>query len=181
MTLEELEQIAESTRAEYAKYDHEINVCMGTGCLTQHSDKLKEALGKAVQAQGKNAFVRRTGCMGLCAAGPLVLVDPEEILYQHCNATHADQLAVSLGGEPVAALQCDLREHFDQQVHVVLENSGHIDPEKIDDYIARDGYQALVKALTEMSPNDVIQQITESGLRGRGGGGYPTGLQGGTV
>ncbi len=87
----------------------------------------------------------------------------------------------SLGGEPVPELQCDLREHFDQQVHVVLENSGHIDPEKIDDYIARDGYQALVKALTEMTPNDVIQQITESGLRGRGGGGYPTGLKWGTV
>ena len=60
---------------------------------------------------------------------------------------------------------------------MVLENSGHIDPEKIDDYIARDGYQALVKALTEMTLNDVIQQITESGLRGRGGGGYPTGLE----
>jgi len=59
MTIEELEQIAESTRAEYAKFDHEINVCMGTGCLSQHSDKLKEALGKAVQAHGKNTFVRR--------------------------------------------------------------------------------------------------------------------------
>jgi bidirectional [NiFe] hydrogenase diaphorase subunit len=181
MTIEELDQIAESTRAEYANYDHEINVCMGTGCLSQHSDKLRVELTKAVAAQGKNAFIRRTGCMGLCAAGPLVLVDPEEVLYQHCNATHAESIAASLGGEPVAALQCDLREHFDQQVHVVLENSGHIDPEKIDDYIARDGYQALVKALTEMSPNDVIQQITDSGLRGRGGGGYPTGLKWGTV
>jgi NADH:ubiquinone oxidoreductase subunit E len=80
MTFEELEQIAESTRAEYAKYDHEINVCMGTGCLSQHSDQLKDALAKAVADQGKNVFVRRTGCMGLCAAGPLVLVDPEEIL-----------------------------------------------------------------------------------------------------
>ncbi len=93
----------------------------------------------------------------------------------------AEAIVDSLGGEPVAELQCDLREHFDQQVHVVLENSGHIDPEKIDDYIARDGYQALVKALTDMTPNGVIQQITESGLRGRGGGGYPTGLKWGTV
>ena len=181
MTIEELEQIAESVRAENAKFDHEINVCMGTGCLSQHSDKLKDELVKAVEASGKKAFVRRTGCMGLCAAGPLVLVDPEEILYQHVKASDAESVAASLGGEPVAALQCDLREHFDQQVHVVLENSGHIDPEKIDDYIAREGYQALVKALTEMSPNDVIQQITESGLRGRGGGGYPTGLKWGTV
>ena len=181
MTIEELEQIAESVRAENAKFDHEINVCMGTGCLSQHSDKLRDELTKAVAASGKKAFVRRTGCMGLCAAGPLVLVDPEEVLYQHVKASDAETVAASLGGEPIAALQCNLREHFDQQVHVVLENSGHIDPEKIDDYIARDGYQALVKALTEMSPNEVIQQITESGLRGRGGGGYPTGLKWGTV
>ena len=68
--------------------------------------------------------------------------------------THAEAIVASLGGEPIAELQCNLREHFDQQVHVVLENSGHIDPEKIDDYIARDGYQALVTALTEMSPNE---------------------------
>jgi len=174
MTIEELDQIAESVRAEYAKYDHEINVCMGTGCLSQHSDNLRDALTKAASDKGKSAFVRRTGCMGLCAAGPLVLVDPEETLYQGCHAENAEAIISSLGGEPVAALQCDLREHFEQQVHVVLENSGHIDPEKIDDYIARDGYQALVKALTEMTPNEVIQQLTESGLRGRGGGGYPT-------
>ena len=77
MTIEELDQIAESVRAENAKYDHEINVCMGTGCLSQHSDQLKDALAKECEAQGKNAFVRRTGCMGLCAAGPLVLVDPK--------------------------------------------------------------------------------------------------------
>ncbi len=181
MNIEELEQIAESVRLENAKFDHEINVCMGTGCLSQHSDKLRDALTAAAKASDKNAFVRRTGCMGLCAAGPLVLIDPEETLYQHVNASHAEEVVASLGGKPVAALQCDLREHFDQQVHVVLENSGHIDPEKIDDYIARDGYQALVKALTEMEPNDVIKQITESGLRGRGGGGYPTGLKWGMV
>ncbi|HEY2859246.1 MAG TPA: NuoF family protein [Terracidiphilus sp.] len=181
MNLEELEQIAESVRQEYAKYDHEINVCMGTGCLSQHSDQLKDALAKEVQKAGKNAYVRRTGCMGLCAAGPLVLVDPQETLYQHVNAGHAEKIVGALGGEPVAELQCNLREHFDDQVHVVLENSGHIDPERIEDYIARDGYQALVKALTEMEPNDVIKLITDSGLRGRGGGGYPTGLKWGTV
>jgi bidirectional [NiFe] hydrogenase diaphorase subunit len=181
MNIEELEQIAESVRLENAKFDHEINVCMGTGCLSQHSDQLKDALAKAADASGKKVFVRRTGCMGLCAAGPLVLVDPEEILYQHVQPEHSEQLVNHLGGEPIKELQCDLREHFEDQVHVVLENSGHIDPEKIDDYIARDGYQALVTALTEMTPQDVIKQITESGLRGRGGGGYPTGLKWGTV
>ncbi|HEY2472056.1 MAG TPA: NuoF family protein [Terracidiphilus sp.] len=181
MNLEELEQIKESVRQQNGKFDHEINVCMGTGCLSQHSDKLKDALSKAVEASGKNALVRRTGCMGLCAAGPLVLIDPEETLYAHMKAEHAEKVIKQLGGEPVAELQCNLREHFDQQVHVVLENSGHIDPEKIDDYIARDGYLALVTVVTEMEPKDVINEITESGLRGRGGGGYPTGLKWGTV
>jgi len=181
MTYEELDQIAKAARAENSKHAHEINVCMGTGCLSQHSDKLKDALAATVAAQGKNTFVRRTGCMGLCAAGPLVLVDPQEVLYQHVNAGNAEAIVNSLDGEPVAALQCDLREHFDRQVHIVLENSGHIDPEKIDDYIARDGYQALVTALTDMTPKGVIHQVTESGLRGRGGGGYPTGLKWGTV
>ena len=171
MTYEELDQIAKAARAENSKHAHEINVCMGTGCLSQHSDKLKDALAATVAAQGKNTFVRRTGCMGLCAAGPLVLVDPQEVLYQHVNAGNAEAIVNSLDGEPVAALQCDLREHFDRQVHIVLENSGHIDPEKIDDYIARDGYQALVTALTDMTPKGVIHQVTESGLRGRGGGG----------
>src|SRR5882672_9306425 len=166
MNLEELEQIAESVRLENAKFDYEVNVCMGTGCLSQHSDKLKDALTAAVAASGKPVLVRRTGCMGLCAAGPLVLVDPQEILYQHVKAANAADVVNSLGGEPFAELQCDLRDHFDQQVHV--------DPERIDDYIARDGYLALVKVLTEMEPNGVIKEITESGLRGRGGGGYPT-------
>jgi bidirectional [NiFe] hydrogenase diaphorase subunit len=181
MNIEELEQIADSVRVENQQFDYEINVCMGTGCLSQHSDKLKDAFTAAAAAEGKKCCVRRTGCMGLCAAGPLVLVDPDEILYQHVKAEDAPVIAKSLGGEPVAELQCNLREHFDEQVHIVLENSGHIDPEKIDDYIARDGYKALVNALTEMAPSDVIRQITESGLRGRGGGGYPTGLKWSTV
>jgi bidirectional [NiFe] hydrogenase diaphorase subunit len=181
MNLEELEQIAESVRHENARFDHEVNVCMGTGCLSQHSDRLKDAIAAEATATGKQVLVRRTGCMGLCAAGPMVLVDPEEVLYQHCNPGHAKEIVASLGGEPVLELQCNLREHFDQQVHVVLENSGHIDPERIEDYIARDGYLALVKVLADSRPGDVIKEITESGLRGRGGGGYSTGLKWGTV
>jgi bidirectional [NiFe] hydrogenase diaphorase subunit len=181
MNLEELEQIADSVRLEYSKYDHEINVCMGTGCLSQHSDQLKDALAKEVAKSGKKAFVRRTGCMGLCAAGPLVLVDPEDTVYNKVHPDHAEKIVNALGSEPVAELQCNLREYFEDQVHVVLENTGRIDPERIDDYIMRDGYKALVNVLTEMQPNDVIKLITDSGLRGRGGGGYPTGLKWGTV
>src|ERR1039458_8837462 len=181
MTIEELEQIAKTVSQENEKYDFEVNVCMDLACMSQGADRLREALEKAAGASGKKVLVRKTGCMGPCSSGPLVRVDPEEILYHHVKTNHAKAIVDSLGGDPVPTLQCDLNEHFDKQVRVVLENAGHIDPEKIDDYIACDGYKALLTALTEMTPNAVIQQITESGLRGRGGGGYPTGLKWGTV
>ena len=154
---------------------------MDLACASQGADKLRDALVKAAEASGKKVLVRRTGCMGPCSSGPLVRVDPEETLYSHVKAGNAEAIVDSLGGKPVPELQCDLNEHFDKQVRVVLENAGHIDPEKIDDYIARDGYKALLTALTEMTPNGVIHRITESGLRGRGGGGYPTGLKWSTV
>ena len=181
MTIEELEQIAESVRQENAKFDFEVNVCMDLACASQGSGMLRDALVKAAEASGKKVLVRRTGCMGPCSSGPLVRVDPEETHYSHVKADHAESIVSSLGGEPVQALQCDLNEHFDKQVRVVLENAGHIDPEKIDDYISRDGYKALLIALIEMTPGGIIHRITESRLRGRGGGGYPTGLKWSTV
>ena len=181
MTIEELEQIAESVRLENAKYDYEVHVCMDLACASQGAEKLREDLVKAAEASGKKILVRRTGCMGPCSSGPLVRVDPEETLYAHVKANHAEAIVSSLGGKPVPELQCDLNDHFDKQVRVVLENAGHIDPEKIDEYIACEGYKALMTALVEMTPNGVLHRITESRLRGRGGGGYPTGLKWSTV
>ena len=181
MTIEELEQIAKAARQEQDKYDYEVNVCMDLACASQGAGALKDALVKAAESCGKKVCVRRTGCMGPCSHGPLVRVDPDETLYRKVDAKHAEAIVNSLGGEPVAELKSELSEHFDKQVRVVLENAGYIDPEKIDDYIARDGYKALLTVLTEMTPNGVIHRVTESGLRGRGGGGYPTGLKWGTV
>lgn len=181
MNLDELELIAKSVRQENAVYDYELNVCMDLACASQGADKLREALIAAGDSSGKKVLVRRTGCMGPCSSGPLVRVDPEETLYSHVQADQAGRIVSSLGDKPVAELQCDLNEHFDKQVRVVLENAGYIDPERIDDYIARDGYKALLTALMEMTPYGVVHRITESGLRGRGGGGYPTGLKWGTV
>ena len=181
MTLEELEQIAASVHQENASYDYEVNVCMDLACASQGAGAIRDALVEAAEASGHKILVRKTGCMGPCSSGPLVRVDPEETLYHRVHAGDAQAIVVSLGGEPVAALQCDLNEHFDKQVRVVLENAGHIDPEKIDDYIARDGYKALMTALVEMTPSGVIHRVIESGLRGRGGGGYPTGLKWSTV
>jgi bidirectional [NiFe] hydrogenase diaphorase subunit len=181
MTIEELEQIAESVRQENAKYDYEVHVCMDLACASQGADKLREELVKAAEASGKKVLVRRTGCMGPCSSGPLVRVDPDETLYGHVKANHVEAIVSSLGGKPVSELQCDLSDHFDKQVRVVLENAGHIDPEKIDEYIACEGYKALMTALVEMTPNGVLHRLTESRLRGRGGGGYPTGLKWSTV
>jgi len=181
MTSEELLQIAETHTAEHGKFEYELNVCEGTGCMSQHSDKLHDALQAEVAASGKSCHVRKTGCMGLCAAGPLVLVDPTETLYGNAHEADAKAIVASLGGKPVEKLQTHLEKYFKGQQHIVLENSGHVDPEKIDEYIAHDGYQALMKALTQMDPQTVIEQISKSGLRGRGGGGYPTGLKWGMV
>ncbi|HEX9198984.1 MAG TPA: NuoF family protein [Acidobacteriaceae bacterium] len=181
MTSEELLQIAEANHAEREKYDYELNVCMGTGCMSQHSDKVKAALTDEVAKSGKRCHVRQTGCMGLCAAGPLVLVDPTETRYGNVHEADAKDVVESLGGKTVERLETHLDKYFHGQQHIVLENSGHIDPEKIDEYIGRDGYQALVTALTQMDPQTVIEQISKSGLRGRGGGGYPTGLKWGMV
>ena len=95
MDMQELEQIAESARAERGKFDYEVNVCMGTGCMSQHSDKIKDEIAKAAAASDKKVFVRRTGCMGLCAAGPLVLVEPTEVLYQGVTLEDATRVVES--------------------------------------------------------------------------------------
>jgi bidirectional [NiFe] hydrogenase diaphorase subunit len=181
MTLEELEQIAKSVHQENEKYDYEVNVCMDLACASQGADKLREALIKAAQDCGKKVLVRKTGCMGPCSCGPLVRVEPDDTLYGHVPEAKAEEIVARLGEEPLPELQCELNEHFDKQVRVVLENAGYIDPEKIDDYISRDGYKALLTALLEMTPAGIVHRITESGLRGRGGGGYPTGLKWSTV
>ncbi|MGC2581475.1 MAG: NAD(P)H-dependent oxidoreductase subunit E, partial [Acidobacteriaceae bacterium] len=181
MNAEELEQIAATQVEERDQYEYQVNVCMGTGCLSQHSDRVKAAIEKEAEGRGKKCHVRRTGCMGLCAAGPMVLIEPSETRYGHVHEGDAKEVVASLGGEAVARLDPHLGGYFEGQHHVVLENSGHIDPEKIEEYAARGGYEALVKALTDMSPASVIEQIAKSGLRGRGGGGYPTGLKWDTV
>lgn len=182
--LEEI-TIAEQEKAE--QYAHTVNVCMAAGCMSSGSEAIKEALVSGAKEHGDEKWcrVRGTGCMGLCAAGPLVVVEPEkpgETLYQNVKVEDAGEIVASLEGAPVERLKCPTDiPFFARQKKIALENSGVIDPERIEEYIARDGYAALVKAISEMSPSDVIDEITASGLRGRGGGGYPTGLKWTTV
>ncbi len=179
---EELRQIADGVLEEREKSKRQVHVCVAAGCLSLHSDKLKDALQKEAADAGSPCQVKGTGCMGLCSAGPLVAVEPDGLLYQHVGTQDAPALIRGLGGEPLHDRVCSREQpFFKRQVNVVLENSGRIDPEKIEDYIAADGYQALLRTLTEMKPSDVIHELAQSGLRGRGGAGYPTGLKWETV
>ncbi|HZP02842.1 MAG TPA: NuoF family protein, partial [Terriglobia bacterium] len=139
---------------------------------------------KEVTARGleKQCLVKGVGCMGLCANGPLISLKPRNVMYQNVRAEDASEIINSLDDSPVTRLECPTDvPFFRRQVKIVLENSGRVDPEKVEDYIAAGGYEALVKALTEFSPGEVIEQVLRSNLRGRGGAGYPTGLKWSTV
>ena len=182
MTLEDLEQIANERRAAKEKSPRALNVCVAAGCLSRRSDAIKSALEKEVQSTGANCRVAGTGCMGLCSLGPLVSSEPDDHLLKNVAESDAAEIVAKLDSAMPERLLCSREQPFFQrQAPVVLENSGRIDPEKIEEYIAVEGYQALINALTEMTPAQVVQEVSKSGLRGRGGAGYPTGLKWGTV
>jgi bidirectional [NiFe] hydrogenase diaphorase subunit len=180
MTPEELGEIAATQEQSVLQYKHRIHVCTAASCLSSGSDKVREALAQEVTAQGreKQCLVKGVGCMGLCAKGPLVSVKPHTMMYQNVTPEDAPDIIKSMDEAPVSRLECAADQpFFRRQVRIVLENSGRVDPEKIEDYIAASGYEGLLKALTEFSPGEVIEQVLRSGLRGRGGAGYPTGLK----
>ena len=172
-------------------YRSHVLVCGGTGCTSSGSQQIIETLEKEIAVQGLTDEVKvvRTGCFGLCALGPIMIVYPEGCFYSRVNVEDIPEIVSEhlLKGRIVTRLLYDetvekdevksLNEtdFYKKQVRVALRNCGVINPESIDEYIAFDGYQALAKCLTEYTPDQVIQVITDSGLRGRGGGGFPTG------
>ncbi len=185
MNLDDLEEHASEVRAAAETCEHCVRVCMAAGCQSSGSGKVLERLNEQL-AGHDNVRVKSVGCMGLCSGGPLVEVrskgQPTPTLYQKVGEEDVAELAASLGGQPVQRLACPAdMPFFARQQKIVLENSGVIDPEDISDYIAADGYRALVTAVTEMNRAEVLREIDVSGLRGRGGGGYPTGLKWSTV
>ncbi len=182
MVLAELLEIQERERA--ARKPVLITCCLAAGCMSSEGRQVKEALDRAVQAAGlqDRVEVRGVGCLLLCCEGPLVRVDPPGVLYQKVRPADAASLVDTLQGGTTSVARADLNHpFFTRQMPVVLENSGRVDPERIESYIAHDGYLALRHALRELSPAEVITEITKSGLRGRGGAGYPTGLKWATV
>ncbi len=173
------------------QYRAHLLVCAGTGCVSSGSFKIKEALEKEIKKRRLQDEVQviATGCNGFCERGPIVMVQPDGIFYQLLKVEDVPLLVEEhlLKGRPVKKLMYvppaedkpvpkmrDI-EFFKHQRLIVLRNRGRIDPEKIEEYIAFDGYEALGKALAKMTPEAVLAEIAASGLRGRGGAGFPTG------
>jgi bidirectional [NiFe] hydrogenase diaphorase subunit len=157
---------------------------MAAGCMSSNSEGVKKNLEQAVKDAGLSdeVEVRGVGCMKLCCEGPLVGVDPEGALYEKITPEDVVDLVNTIKGGKTKLKRGDLNHpFFKKQLSIVLANSGQIDPERIEAYIAADGYQALHHVLREMTPKEVVETMVKSGLRGRGGAGFPTGIKWGTV
>ncbi len=182
MIIDDLTEIAEKERASRKQFT--IRCCLAAGCMSSNSDAVKKGLEKAVKDAGldERVEVRGVGCMRLCCQGPLVQVDPNGALYEKVTPEDAASVVGTVQGGDTKVQRGDPNSpFFTEQLSIVLSNSGYVDPERIDSYIAADGYKALHDVLREMTPKEVVDEIIKSGLRGRGGAGFPTGLKWGTV
>jgi bidirectional [NiFe] hydrogenase diaphorase subunit len=162
MTIEELRKIADSEREARQKFPHHVCVCMAAGCQSSGAAEVLDALRKEVVESGmrNEVQVKGVGCMGLCSAGPLVAVETEGRMYAHLTPGDAPEVIRGLDtgadGDGLQELSA-ADPFFRRQKRIVLENSGLIDPERIEDYIAQEGYFALVHAITELTPLEVVQ------------------------
>ncbi|EGD49783.1 NADH dehydrogenase (quinone) [Ruminiclostridium papyrosolvens DSM 2782] len=174
-------------------YRAHVLVCAGTGCTSSNSLKIMDEMEALLASNGLESEVKivKTGCFGLCAEGPIVVVYPEGAMYTRVEVSDAKEIVEEhlLKGRIVKRLLAGEKESediskslegvdfFNRQMRIALRNCGRINPEDINEYIAFDGYKALEKVLTEMTPEAVIDTMKKSGLRGRGGGGFPTGMK----
>lgn len=182
MELTELLELGEQERS--TQKTIRLHCCTATGCQAANSLAVRKALEQAVEAAGMSDRLQvvGVGCLGSCGRGPMVEIVPEGILYEQVTPEQALSIVSTIdGGEPTAQRGDANHPFFTRQLKIVQEHSGKIDPERIEEYIAVGGYQALHQVLHEKTPAEVVDEITRSGLRGRGGGGYPTGLKWATV
>jgi len=175
------------------KYKQFILICGGTGCSSSGSGDIIDSFNKVLEEKGLKDEVQivRTGCFGFCEQGPIVKVLPDDTFYVKVTEKDVENIVNEhiIKGRRVQRLlyvepseKEKIEEYikmpfYKKQIRVVLRNAGAINPENVEEYIANDGYSALAKALTEMSQDDVLKSISDSGLRGRGGGGFPTGMK----
>ena len=196
-SLEEIKKIREEKRKELDlrvnlkadTHEKHILVCRGTGCTSSKSEDIINNFKKLIEEKNiPNVRVIQTGCFGLCAKGPIVIIRPEDTFYAMVTPNDCEEIVNThlIEGKTVDRLLCkdidgtqvkrlDDLGFYKKQERIALKNCGKIDPENIDEYIAFDGYLALEKVLFSMSQDEVIEEITKSGLRGRGGAGFPTG------
>jgi bidirectional [NiFe] hydrogenase diaphorase subunit len=189
--MDRAELLAIGDRDRTARKEVRIRCCIAAGCSSANSQVVKKGLEETVLQAGlaERVDVCGVGCMRLCGHGPLVQVDPrpasgrdDSVLYEKVTPDQAAGIVAALRGGHATARRGDLAgPFFHRQASVVLANSGVIEPMRIESYIAAGGYQALYHVLRELSPADVVDMITRSGLRGRGGAGYPTGVKWGLV
>jgi bidirectional [NiFe] hydrogenase diaphorase subunit len=182
MDRSDLDQIAEKEQA--ARKPFRARCCTASGCLAAGGANVKRTLDQAVEEGklGDRVEVVGVGCLGLCGRGPLVRLDPADDLFERVTPADAPSILNALDGGAVACPRGDANHpFFTSQQRIATETSGLIDPESAEQYVAAGGYRALARVLTEMSPAEVVQEVTKSGLRGRGGAGYPTGLKWATV
>ena len=190
-TITEIREIREETRKKIGARlgkgvcegaELHMMICGSTGCSSSGSGKLLDKLDELMARDGleEKVAVVKTGCFGLCAEGPIVMVQPGNYMYTQVTPEDIEEIweCHIKGGAPVERLiSQNQAEFFSKQKRIALRNCGRINPECIDEYIAFDGYEALSMVLTEMDPEDVIDTIKKSGLRGRGGGGFPAGIK----
>lgn len=196
-TIAEIEEIRAKKRSELDlrvnteadTREKHILVCHGTGCTSSKSPEILENFRKILKEKNiENVRVIKTGCFGLCSKGPIVIIRPEDTFYSNVTPDDVEEIVNThiIGGKIVSRLLCkdvdgtvvnrlDELPFYKKQMRVALKNCGVINPEDIDEYIAFDGFKALHKVVTTMSQNEVIDEISKSGLRGRGGAGFPTG------
>lgn len=179
MKLSDIQKIAEQELEFQRAYRYRINVCCSSGCVPFGAFKVLKAFEEAVKEFGveNECKVARTGCIGTCSVGPAVLIEPGDYLYQNVKPENVreiirDHIALGL---PVKKMLYENDGYFKKQQRLVLRNAGKIDPSRIQDYISAGGYAALAKCLATMTPQGVTYEVISSGLRGRGGAGFPTG------
>jgi bidirectional [NiFe] hydrogenase diaphorase subunit len=182
MDLTELLKIAETEKQKQKSI--RVHCCTSTGCQAANSLSVKENLANKVRELGLSDRIEvvGVGCMGFCGKGPLVQIDPEDTLYEEVTPEDAPSIIEAFNGGEAKPIKGDSQHpFFARQMRIVRQHTGKVDPERIEEYIAVGGYQSLYKALYEMTSEEVVNEVSQSGLRGRGGGGYPTGLKWATV
>jgi NADH:ubiquinone oxidoreductase subunit F (NADH-binding)/(2Fe-2S) ferredoxin len=185
LKLADLQKIAEHEVDFERAYKHRINVCCSSGCVPFGAFKVLKAFEEAVKEFGvdKECKVAKTGCVGTCSVGPVVVIEPGDYLYQNVTPEKVREIVRDhiVLGLPMKDMLYGNQAFFKKQHRLVLRNAGKIDPTRIQDYIAMGGYAGLVKCLATMTPQGIIYEVTSSGLRGRGGAGFPTGQKWGLV